>query len=391
MQVEQLYEEALGLLKGLISTPSLSREEQGTAALIRRFLGERGVEVNQQLNNVWAVNKFYSPGKPTVVLNSHHDTVKPNPQYTKNPFEPIIEDGKLYGLGSNDAGGPLVALIACFLHFYKQEKLPINLVLAATAEEEISGVNGVEALLKDPDFLQKTGQLVLTDQTMPTQTTHQALAFDGWSAIVGEPTEMELAVAEKGLLVLDCTVTGKTGHAARQEGINALYKAMDAINWFRNYQFPKISPTLGPVHMNVTVIQTENKAHNVVPGTCQFTVDIRVTDAYTHEEIVDIVKANVDAEIKPRSLRMRATAIGDTHPLVQAGIGLGKQTYGSPTCSDKALLPFPALKCGPGFSGRSHSADEFIYLHEINEGITTYIQLLQQAMALYQSTKSNQA
>lgn len=390
MQVGQLYEEALGLLKGLISTPSLSREEQGTAAMLRRFLEERGVEANQQLNNVWAVNKFYSPGKPTVVLNSHHDTVKPNPQYTKNPFEPIIEDGKLYGLGSNDAGGPLVALIACFLHFYQEEKLPINLVLAATAEEEISGVNGVEALLKDPEFLQKTGQLVSTDQTTPTQTTQQAISFDGWSAIVGEPTEMELAVAEKGLLVLDCTVTGKTGHAARQEGINALYKAMDAINWFRNYQFPKISPTLGPVHMNVTVIQTENKAHNVVPGTCQFTVDIRVTDAYTHEEILEIVKANVDAEIKPRSLRMRATAIGDADPLVQAGRQLGKHTYGSPTCSDKALLPFPALKCGPGFSGRSHSADEFIYLQELKEGIATYIQLLQQTMALYQSTKLNQ-
>jgi acetylornithine deacetylase len=380
MQVEQLYEEALGLLKGLISMPSLSREEQGTAAMIRRFLQERGVEVNQQLNNVWAVNKFYTPGKPTVVLNSHHDTVKPNPQYTKNPFEPIIEEGKLFGLGSNDAGGPLVALIACFLHFYQQENLPVNLVLAATAEEEISGVNGVEALLKDPDFLQRTGQA-------GNGANENTAAFQNWSAIVGEPTEMELAVAEKGLLVIDCTVTGKTGHAARQEGINALYKAMDAINWFRTYQFPKLSPTLGPVHMNVTVIQTENKAHNVVPGTCQFTVDIRVTDAYTHEEIVEIIKATIDAEIKPRSLRMRATAIGDAHPLVQAGIELGKKAYGSPTCSDKALLPFPALKCGPGFSGRSHSADEFIYLDEIKTGIATYIALLEKAMLHFQSNK----
>ncbi len=364
--MEQLYNQALGLLQQLIATPSLSREEQGTAALIREFLQHKRVEARQQGNNIWAVNRYFEAGKPTVLLNSHHDTVKPNPQYTRNPFEPTIEQGKLFGLGSNDAGGALVALIACFLHFYDREDLPVNLVLAATAEEEISGVNGVEALLKDENF---------------RAVTH--FNKENWSAIVGEPTEMELAVSEKGLLVLDCTVTGKTGHAARQEGINALYKAVDAINWFRNYQFPKLSPTLGPVHMNVTVIETENKAHNVVPGTCQFTVDIRVTDAYTHEEILEIVKSSVEAEIKPRSMRMRATAIGEAHPLVTAGIKLGKTSYGSPTCSDKALLPFQALKCGPGFSGRSHTADEFIYLDEIRQGITTYIQLFDAAMPLF--------
>lgn len=370
--MEQLFEEAVELLKQLIRTPSLSREEQETAKLIRAFLETRGVEVQQQLNNVWAVNRYFHPGKPTVVLNSHHDTVKPNPQYTRDPFEPAIEDGKIFGLGSNDAGGALVSLIACFRHFYERTDLPVNLVLAATAEEEVSGVNGVEALLKDATFLSAV-------------QTAGAAAFLNCSAIVGEPTEMELAVSEKGLLVLDCTVTGKTGHAARQEGINALYKAVDAINWFRNYQFPRVSPTLGPVHMNVTVIQTENKAHNVVPGTCQFTVDIRVTDAYTHEEIVKIVQDAVDAEIKPRSMRMRATAIGDTHPLVMAGKKLGKKTYGSPTCSDKALLPFPALKCGPGFSGRSHTADEFIYLEEIRDGIKTYIELIDTALPLFET------
>ncbi len=381
MQEEQLYEDALWLLQSLIRTPSLSREEQGTAALIRSYLEERGVAVHQQLNNIWALNKNYSAEKPTVVLNSHHDTVKPNPQYTRNPFEPIIEEGKLYGLGSNDAGGPLVALIATFLYFYEAADLPVNLVLAATAEEEISGINGVEALLKDPGFLAQTGAAALAAEAR----------FANWSAIVGEPTEMELAVAEKGLLVIDCTVTGKTGHAARQEGINALYKAVDAIQWFRNYQFPKQSDTLGPVHMNVTVLQTENKAHNVVPGTCQFTVDIRVTDAYTHEEILAVIEAAVEAEIRPRSLRMRATAIADQHPLVQAGLALGRHTYGSPTCSDKALLPFPALKCGPGFSGRSHSADEYIYLQEIREGIAIYIALLQKAMHFVQTTKLKQA
>lgn len=370
--MEYLVEEAVELLKQLIRTPSLSREEQGTAKLIRAFLETRGVEVQQQLNNVWAVNRYFQPGKPTVVLNSHHDTVKPNPQYTRDPFEPAIEDGKMYGLGSNDAGGALVSLIACFLHFYERTDLPVNLILAATAEEEVSGVNGVETLLKDATFL------------LAVQSSGET-AFQNWSAIVGEPTEMELAVSEKGLLVLDCTVTGKTGHAARQEGINALYKAVDAINWFRNYQFTRVSPTLGPVHMNVTVIQTENKAHNVVPGTCQFTVDIRVTDAYSHEEIVKIVQDAVDAEIKPRSMRMRATAIGDAHPLVLAGKKLGKKTYGSPTCSDKALLPFPALKCGPGFSGRSHTADEFIYLEEIRDGIKTYIELIEIAFPLFET------
>ena len=371
--MEQLYKEAVGLLQQLISTPSLSREEQGTAELIRTFLESKGVKAQQQLHNVWAVNRYFQPGKPTVVLNSHHDTVKPNPQYTRDPFEPTIEEDKLYGLGSNDAGGALVSLIACFLHFYNRTDLPVNLVLAATAEEEVSGRNGVEALLKDPVFL---------------QTTHQsdASGFQNWSAIVGEPTEMELAVSEKGLLVLDCTVTGKTGHAARQEGINALYKAVDAINWFRTYQFPKISPTLGPVHMNVTVIQTENKAHNVVPGTCQFTVDIRVTDAYTHEEIVSIIKKEIEADIQPRSMRMRATAIGDAHPLVLAGTKLGKNSYGSPTCSDKALLPFPSLKCGPGFSGRSHTANEFIYLQEIRDGIQTYIEMIETALPYFESS-----
>lgn len=369
MDTEKLYEGAVQLLKQLISTASFSREEQGTAAILYAFLKENGIEAKQYLNNVWAVTPFFDPKKPTVLLNSHHDTVKPNPQYTKDPFTPVEEDGRLYGLGSNDAGGPLVALIACFIHFYLQENLPVNLVLAATAEEEVSGRNGIEALLYHEEFIAATGQAGAAN----------------WCAIVGEPTQLQLAVAEKGLLVLDCTVTGKTGHAARNEGVNALYKAMDAIQWFRDFQFPKQSPTLGPVHTNVTVIQTENKAHNVVPGTCQFTVDIRVTDAYTHEEIVDLVRQHIDADVQPRSMRMRATAIADEHPLTRAGVGLGKQTYGSPTCSDKALMPFPALKCGPGDSARSHTADEYIYLREIEEGIQHYIMLLRDSFPYFET------
>ena len=283
-------------------------------------------------------------------MNSHHDTVKPNALFTRDPFQPVIEDGKLYGLGSNDAGGPLVSLVMTFLHFYDRADLRYNLVLAASAEEEISGKNGIEAILP---FLP---------------------AID--CAIVGEPTLTNLAIAEKGLLVLDCISNGRAGHAAREEGENSIYKALDDINWFRNYTFPKVSVSLGPVKMSVTVITTENKAHNVVPAQCQFVVDIRVTDAYTHEEIIKTIKQHVSAEIKPRSLRMRASKIDEAHPLVQAGIGLGKKTFGSPTTSDQALVPAPSLKCGPGDSARSHTADEYIYLHEIRQGIETYIGML---------------
>ncbi|MBC6492080.1 M20 family metallo-hydrolase [Flavihumibacter stibioxidans] len=362
MKQVQLYEDAIALLQSLIATPSFSKEEDKTAELIGRFLQDRKVDVHRSGNNIWALNKSFDPAKPTLLLNSHHDTVKPNPQYTRDPFLPMVEDGKLYGLGSNDAGGPLVSLIAAFLHFYAQADSPWNIVLAATAEEEISGLNGIEALLKAPEFLGATAQ--------------GGHPYPNWSAIVGEPTQMQMAVAEKGLLVLDCTAHGKSGHAAREEGINAIYKAMDDINWFRYFRFPKESATLGPVKMNVTVIQTENKAHNVVPATCLFTVDIRVTDAYTHEEVLDIVKQYVSAEVKPRSMRMRASGISMEHPLVAAGLSMDKSCYGSPTCSDKALMPFQALKIGPGDSARSHTADEFIYLSEIENGISEYIELI---------------
>jgi acetylornithine deacetylase len=345
-----LHNDAIELLKQLISTPSFSKEEDKTGDLIQKFLDERGIEVHRLMNNIWAVNKYYDASKPSILLNSHHDTVKPNPQYTKDPFSPIIEDEKLFGLGSNDAGGCLVSLIATFVHFYSKEDLKYNLVLAATAEEEISGKNGIEAtlsLLPEINF-----------------------------AIVGEPTQMNLAIAEKGLMVLDCTSHGKAGHAAREEGENALYKAMKDIEWFSTYKFQKVSEWLGPVKMSVTSIQTENKAHNVVPGTCDFVVDIRLTDDYTHEEALETIKQNVKCEVKPRSIRMRSTRIDIDHPLVQSGISLGKKPYGSPTSSDKALMPFPALKCGPGNSARSHTADEFIYIEEIEMGIDDYISML---------------
>ena len=358
METTQLYEDAVALLKQLIATPSLSREEDATATIIETFLRGKNVPVHRYLNNVWCLNKYFDPAKPVVLLNSHHDTVKPNPQYTKDPFLPLVEDGKLYGLGSNDAGGALVSLIATFLYFFDKENMRYNIVLAATAEEEISGVNGIEALLPHPQFLQ-------TLQGAP-------LEF----AIVGEPTLTNLAIAEKGLLVLDCVAHGKAGHAAREEGENAVYKAMKDIEWFKNFIFPKASPCLGPVKMSVTVINTENKAHNVVPAACSFVVDIRVTDAYTHEEVLDIVKRYTSSEITPRSMRMRSSKIDIDHSIVRCGLRLGKTTYGSPTTSDQALIPVPSLKCGPGDSARSHTADEFIYLDEVRQGIETYVQLL---------------
>ncbi len=363
MSENKPYQEAVELLQKLIAMPSFSKQEENTAAIIEQFFKDKNIPSNRLFNNVWCVNKYFDESKPTILLNSHHDTVKPNPQYTKDPFLPIIEDGKLFGLGSNDAGGCLVSLITAFCHFYERENLKYNIVLAATAEEEISGSNGIEKLLASAE----------------PGSPFRGLGGIGF-AIVGEPTLTNLAIAEKGLLVLDCTATGKAGHAAREEGENAIYKALPDISWFQTYQFPKISETLGPIKMSVTSINTENKAHNVVPAVCTFIVDVRVTDAYTHEEILETIKQHVQSEVKPRSMRLRSSKIEKDHPLVQAGIKLGKKMYGSPTTSDAALINAPVLKCGPGDSARSHTADEFIYLEEIEEGINTYIKILEQVV-----------
>jgi acetylornithine deacetylase/succinyl-diaminopimelate desuccinylase-like protein len=345
----KLHQEAVDLLKQLICTPSFSKEEDKTASIIESFLKTRGIEAHRHLNNVWATNFYFDSEKPTILLNSHHDTVKPNPGYTRNPFEPVIEDGKLFGLGSNDAGGPLVSLIATFLNFYEATHLKYNLVLAATAEEEISGVNGVESIWS---------QLPKID-----------------CAIVGEPTLTEVAIAEKGLLVLDCVSHGKAGHAAREEGVNAIYEALKDIDWFRTYQFPKVSPALGKIKMSVTVIQA-GQAHNQVPPECKFTVDVRVTDAYTLEEVLEIIKTRVQCTVTPRSLRLKPSGINERHPLVEAAKNTNRKLYGSPTTSDQALIPVSSIKMGPGDSARSHSADEFIYLNEIQNGIDTYTDLL---------------
>jgi acetylornithine deacetylase len=345
-----LQNKAINLLKDLIKTPSLSKQENNTAEVLYHFLQTHGVKANRVENNIWATNKYFNPLKPTILLNSHHDTVPPNKNYTLNPYEAVVVDDKLFGLGSNDAGGCLVSLLATFLFFYEQENMAYNLLFAASAEEEISGKNGIELLLPH------LGKIEF--------------------GIVGEPTKMQMAIAEKGLLVVDCIVKGKAGHAARQEGENAIYKALQDINWFKQYEFEKVSPLLGKVLMNVTIINA-GMAHNMVPEICNFTVDIRLNELYTHQEILDIVRQHTNAEIEARSTRIKSSSIGINHPLVQSGLKLGFNYFGSPTTSDKALMNFPTVKIGPGDSARSHSADEFIYLSEIQSGIELYIKLLQ--------------
>lgn len=345
--------DTLQFLKDLIAIQSFSKEEDQTAALIMSVFKDNDIPANQHLNNIWAVNKYFDASKPTILLNSHHDTVKPNKGYTNDPFSPIEKDGKLYGLGSNDAGGALTGLITAFVHFYEEENLRYNLVMAATAEEEISGKNGVECIL----------------EKLPK--------FD--VAIVGEPTLMDLAVSEKGLLVVDAVAKGVSGHAAREEGDNAIYKAIQDIEWIKNYQFDKVSDTLGPMKMSVTIVNAGSQ-HNVVPAECTYTIDIRVTDAYTHEEVLEIIDKNTLAEIIPRSVRLKSSSIPIEHPLVKAGLELGRKTYGSPTTSDQAILPVPSLKMGPGDSARSHTADEFIYIDELAEGVELYIKLLEKVI-----------
>lgn len=346
--------DAITLLKQLIAIPSFSKEEDRTAALLENHLQSKGVFTKRFLNNIWATNQYFDENKPTLLLNSHHDTVKPNKAYTLDPFTAIEKEGKLFGLGSNDAGGSLVALMAVFLYFYEEKDLTYNLVFAATAEEEISGKNGIEVLLAELPKIE--------------------------CGLVGEPTQMQMAIAERGLLVLDITAKGIAGHAAREEGENALYKALPDIEWFSNYRFKKVSPLLGEVKMTVTVIETENKAHNVIPSQCRFVVDVRVNELYTFEEIITTIQSHIQSEVAPRSLRMRSTAISMEHPLVKAGLVLDRSYYGSPTTSDKALMPFPTLKMGPGDSARSHTADEYLYIDEIREGIELYIELLKKVI-----------
>ena len=337
------------LLEKLIETPSFSREEEKTAQILNQYFTSKSIKVAQLKNNIIVRNKAFDPTKPTILLNSHHDTVKPGASWKKDPFTPIVVDGKLYGLGSNDAGAPLVALIAAFIHFYESKNLKYNLILAATAEEEISGKDGVEFILPGLGSIE--------------------------FAIVGEPTSLKMAVAEKGLMVLDCTAKGRGGHAARDEGDNAIYQAIREIEWFQNYKFNKTSEKLGDVKMSVTMINAGSQ-HNVVPDECRFVVDIRSTDVYTNDEILSIIKQNITSEVQARSTRLQPSGLKKDHFLYDVAKKLKIETFGSPTLSDQALMSFPSVKIGPGDSARSHTADEYILLKEIEEGIQLYINIL---------------
>ncbi|MFY0598388.1 MAG: M20 family metallo-hydrolase [Cyclobacteriaceae bacterium] len=346
---DQIHKEALNFLSKLIETPSLSKEEDETADLLESYLKKNDVETFRKGNNVWARNRFYDSSKQSIILNSHHDTVKPNKGYTKDPYKAEIQDGKLFGLGSNDAGGALVSLMFTFLYLHDQEDLNYNLVFAGTAEEEISGHGGVTSILREIENI----------------------SF----GIVGEPTEMEMAVAEKGLMVLDCVSTGESGHAARNEGVNAIYKSLKDIEWFKSFSFPEESDHLGPVKMSVTMIESGYQ-HNVVPDTCKFVVDVRGTDAYSNEEMLAIIRSHVDCEVKERSVRLQPSFVPEGHVLLEVAKELDINMFGSPTLSDQALMKFPTVKIGPGLSARSHSADEFIYVEEIKDGINGYLAIL---------------
>ena len=349
--IDSYYKEALILLSNLIETPSLSREEDNTAEIIVDFFANRKIISFRVGNNVWAKNKDFDPEKRTILLNSHHDTVKPNSGYSLNPFSAIIKDDKLYGLGSNDAGGCLVSLIMTFIHFYHQESLPYNLIIAATAEEENSGTDGVESILA---------------QLKPIEF-----------AMVGEPTDMKMAVAEKGLMVLDCYAKGIAGHAAHEAGHNAIYQAMEDINRIRGFSFEKESEYLGSVKMTTTMINAGYQ-HNVIPDECHFVVDVRTTDAYSNQEVFEIIKQNIKSSVQPRSFRLNPSRLPHDMAIVHASNRLGIEKFGSLTCSDQAVMDFPTFKMGPGKSERSHTADEYIILNEIKDGINGYISLLTQ-------------
>lgn len=350
MNQRTLTEKAIELLKELISIPSFSKEEEGTAAALENWFKGLDIPFERIHNNIFAKNKHWDNAKPTLLLNSHHDTVKPNQAYTKDPFHPHIDDGKLYGLGSNDAGGCLVSLLATFAYFYHAENLNHNILMVASAEEENAGKNSLRGLLP----------------SLPKIDV----------AIVGEPTLMQLAIAEKGLVVFDAVVKGTPSHAAHPNDNNAIYNTIEVLDWFKKYSFDRKSEILGDVKITVTQINAGSQ-HNVVPSQVDLVVDVRVNDKYTNQEIADLLKRAAPCELKERSLRLNSSSIDKDHPLVRSGIALGRKTYGSPTLSDQAALSCQSLKLGPGDSTRSHSADEFIYVSEIKEGIDLYIKILE--------------
>lgn len=340
----------ISLLQELIATSSFSRQEDQTATILKNFLTAQNIPVEQLENNILARNKHFTSNKPTVLLNSHHDTVKPAKTYTRPPFTATIEGDKLYGLGSNDAGGALISLLATFVHFYPRKDLNYNLIFVASAEEEISGENGIVRVLP------KVGDIAV--------------------GIVGEPTLMQMAIAEKGLMVIDGIAKGVSGHAAREEGKNAIYEALTDIHYLKNLTLPHVSELLGATKFSVTQIEAGHQ-HNVVPDECRFVVDVRTNEFYQNKELFHFLQQNTQSDLKARSFRLNSSNIPLDHPLVKRGKQLGLTHYGSPTLSDQALMSFPTLKIGPGDSARSHTADEFIYISEIEKGMAVYKQLLE--------------
>lgn len=332
----------------LIATPSVSREEGQAADIVEAELSKWGFTPKRKGNNVWAVAAEYDAQKPTILLDAHLDTVKPNAQWTRDPFTPQIEQGRLYGLGSNDTGGNVVAMLAAFVRLSHTEQ-PYNLIFLASAEEEVTGIGGVRSVL---------GELGHID-----------------FAIVGEPTLLQPAVAERGLMVLDCVAHGVAGHAAREEGVNALYKALKDVEWFRTHRFERESELLGQVKMTVTGIEAGTQ-HNVIPAECRFMVDVRVNECYTNEELLEEIRRNVECDVTPRSMHLNSSAVALTHPAVERLVAMGRKPFGSPTMSNQAVMPFTTLKLGAGDSARSHTADEYILLQEVEDAIELYYNLL---------------
>lgn len=348
MDINHLTHEATDLLIKMVSIPSVSREEKEVADFLEKVLSDYGLNPHRNGHNIWSIYPTYDPSKPTLLLNAHIDTVKPTSSWTISPFSPVIEDGKLYGLGTNDDGASVVSLLQVYRQII-QSPQQYNIVFLASCEEEVSGKNGIE-------------------QVLPLLPHIDV-------ALVGEPTGMQPAIAEKGLMVIDVTAHGKSGHAARNEGENAIYKALDDIKWFRQFHFDKESPLLGPVKMSVTIIQAGTQ-HNVIPDQCKFTVDVRSNEFYSNEEIFKIICNHIQGEAQARSFRLNSSHITEDHPLVKRAIELGRIPFGSPTLSDQALMKFPSLKMGPGQSSRSHTANEYIELNEIKEAITLYYNIL---------------
>ncbi len=351
MMTDEIASDSVELLTAMIEIPSLSHEEKEVADYLEETFSIWGLKPTRSGNNLWMRNAKWSDDKPVILLNSHIDTVRPARGWTYEPFQATVEEGRITGLGSNDAGASVVSLLGAFRYFYDVESLPYNILFCASAEEEISGENGVASILD------QLGRIDL--------------------AIVGEPTQMQIAIAEKGLLVLDCEAKGRAGHAARDEGENAIYKAINDIQILEAFRFPLVSTVLGPVKMTVTQIEA-GQQHNVVPDSCRFVVDVRTNEFYTNETAYKIISGLIKSDIHPRSFRLNSSGIKPEHPLVQRGIALGLHLYGSPTTSDQAVIPYPSIKMGPGDSARSHTADEYILINEIHEGIATYIRLLEE-------------